>query len=508
MPDDELVRMAGGCSWTARQIHELVELYARGLATVARRRDTIATMLDPGPEAISVTGALSALGAVEMPLPLETSPDWARKLTRSAGCMSVVTTRELLDDNPWLAELGCHPITPTVLTGAGSTRVVGLDELAAGARPVSRHRADRSDPAMIMTTSGTTGRPKGALLPAGAGLGHAERVQRAMRYNSADVLLNFFSWQHVNARHAAFLPALLSGARMVIDPRFSASRFLDVCRADGVTAFNFMGAVCVMLLRQPPSALDRQHAITRAYGGPASAELVHDMQARFGIRLLQAYACTELGDVATSSIDDALPGAAGRPVPAYRVRVVDEDGRDVPPGQAAELVVQPTERDIAFTSYVGDAGATQHAWRGGWFHTGDHVRLEGGWLWFEGRSTDVVRRRGHNISPEALEDIIRRIPGIADAAVVGVPSELTEEEVLAVVVPEDGARVDPSDVRAFCMGKVPAHALPRFVSVETELPLTTTLKLCRDRLKRRGLPRTAWDAEATAPPIRTAPEDQ
>jgi carnitine-CoA ligase len=252
-----------------------------------------------------------------------------------------LATADALRGAPFLGQLGRHAKVPLVAVDGSVPGAVPLDDLVASGRPVRSRRRNPGDPALAMTTSGTTGQVKAALLPVAAGPAQAARVQRAMRYDTADVLYNFFPWYHINARHAAFLPAVLSGARLVVDRRFSASRFIDIVRAEGVTAFNFMGAVCAMLLRQPPSAHDRSHQVRRAYGGPAPAALVQAVRERFGVTLLQAYACTELGDVSTTQVADVRPGAAGRPVPEYRLRVVDASGHDVAPGQVGELLVRP-----------------------------------------------------------------------------------------------------------------------------------------------------------------------
>jgi crotonobetaine/carnitine-CoA ligase len=465
-PDDEVVRLVGGPGWTAAALWERALAIAGGLSRYAEPGAAVATCLPPGPEAIAVTTAISTLGAVELPLSPDLDEQWVRTLKKAANCTTAVTS-----------ELGRTMVGDVV-----------LDDLIADGRRVSPYKSAPGDPAAVMTTSGTTGRVKGALLPVAAGPGQAARVQRAMQYDESDVLYSFFSWQHINARHAAFLPAVLSGARLVISPRFSASGFLNTVRAEGITAFNFMGAVCALLLRQPASDRDRDHLVRRAYGGPAPEQMFHAMRDRFGITLLQAYACTELGDVATTYVDDVRPGAAGRPVPEYSLKIVDN-----------ELVVRPERPDLTFSGYVGDPAATEHAWRDGWFHTGDQVRLDDGWLYFEGRSVDVVRRRGINISPDAVEEAIAGMPGVAEVAVVGVPSEFTEDEVLAVVVPQVGQTLDPADVRRHCIDRLPRHALPRFVSVEQSLPRNTNLKVSRAELRSRGVPPGTWDAETEKP---------
>jgi carnitine-CoA ligase len=492
-PDDELVRNVAGPSWTAAELWDRALAIAGGLARLVEAGDTVATSLPPGPEAIAVTTAISALGAIELPLGREVDERWARTLSKATRCTTVVTTSEALAVSPYLHELGSHPTMPVV-------SAEGLDALVAEGQRVSPYESAPGDPAAVMTTSGTTGRVKGALLPVAAGPGQAARVQRAMRYDESDVIYSFFSWQHINARHAAFLPAVLSGARLVIGNRFTASGFLDTVRAEGVTAFNFMGAVCALLLRQPPTSGDRDHLVRRAYGGPAPRQLFDAMRERFGITLLQAYACTELGDVATTYDGHVRPGSAGRPVPEYRLRIVDASGIDVPAGEVGELLVRPEQPDLTFSTYVGDGAATARAWRGGWFHTGDQVRLDDGWLYFESRSADVVRRRGVNISPDAVEEAIASMPDVSEVAVVGVPSELTEDEVLAVVVPHAGRTIDPAAVRGHCSRLLPRHALPRYVSVEESLPRNANLKVSRAELRRRGLPPGAWDAESSENP--------
>jgi crotonobetaine/carnitine-CoA ligase len=123
------------------------------------------------------------------------------------------------------------------------------------------------------------------------------------------------------------------------------------------------------------------------------------------------------------------------------------------------------------------------------------VRLDDGWLYFEGRGADVVRRRGINISPDAVEEAIASMPGVAEVAVVGVPSEFTEDEVLAVVVPGPGVVLDPAEVRRHCTDRLPRHALPRFVSVEESLPRNANLKVSRAELRSRGVLPGTWDAE-------------
>lgn len=498
-PDSEVVRSVGGSGWSAATLHERASAIAHGLAGVVSPGDTVATAISSSPEAIAITAALSTLGAVELALPDRVDPAWARRLSADAGCVLTVADPARVADEPVLTELVNRRSPGTVLTRATTVDLdegtVLLDELVSEPTPLPRHRPSLGTPALVMPTSGTTGRPKGALLPNGAALGQAARVQRAMGYTPDDVLANYFPWQHINARHASFLSALMSGARLVVG-HFSVSTFWRTAVEEKVTAFNFMGALCALLLRQPDGPLDRSHAVTRAYGGPAPAWMVFEMAQRFDVQLRQAYACTELADVAVTG-PRIRPGSAGRPVSEYDVEVRGEDGVPVPAGEVGQLVVRPRERHLTFTEYVGDAEASAAAWQDGWFRTGDRARIDDGWLYFEGRGSDVIRRRGVNISATTVEDAVAALPGVAEVAAIGVPSELTEDDVLLVVVPAPGAQVDAAAVHQRCQDVLPRHAVPRYVSIEQELPRNDSLKLLRGRLRERGLPLAAWDAETT-----------
>ena len=486
-PGGELVRRAGERPWTARELWGAASSLANQLGTAVATGDVVVTATDTGPEALTASAAVSALGAVELPLAPDTSFEWALHLASTSGAGALLTTPDrvtpLTERLASAAHLQIHVVEPEPSARASGVEVV----------PVSRHA---TDPALIMTTSGTTGRTKAALLPVGAPIGQARRVAQAMHYGPGDVLLSSFAWHHVNARHACFLPALISGARVVVTPRFSASRFLDVARSEGVTAFNFMGAMCAMLLAQPPSETDHMHQVRTAYGGPAPADLVDRFRDRFGITLRQAYACTELGDVSVTPVDALRPGAAGRVVDDYEVRVVDDGMRPVPAGEIGEILVRPRREGLAFLGYVGDTDATRAAWYDGWFRTRDRGHLEGDWLHVDGRLGDVIRRRGLNIDPQHVEQAVSVHPGVAQVAAIAVPSELTEDEVLAVVVPVAGSGLNAETLWNDCRDRLPRHLVPRFISVESTLPLNGSLKIDRGSLRSRGLPETAWDADA------------
>jgi crotonobetaine/carnitine-CoA ligase len=487
----EIIRRAGEAGISAGALLERAVDVAGALKPLVAPGEVVATAIPSGPTAAATTTALSWLGAVELPLPTGLDRDVAGRLAAAADCVLCVATPTRLATEPHLARLGGHPSRPAITVDGPWEDLPAVDELT-GPRPL-RHRSSAGDAAAIMVTSGTGGRPKGALLSNGVGLGQAARVLRAMEYDASDVLLNVFPWQHVNARHAGFLPAVMSGARLVVDD-FSARRFWQTASQEQVTAFNFMGAVCAILLRQPPADRDREHRVRRAYGGPAPAWMWTAMSQRFGVELRQAYACTELGDVATTGAQ-VLPGAAGQVVPEYAARILDEDGQPVADGATGSLEVRPLQPHLTFTRYVGEPETTRAAWHGEWFVTGDRARLSEGWLYYDGRMTDTIRRRGLTVDAEHVEWVASAHPDVHDVAAIGVPSELTEDEVLLVVVPREGSALSPEALRTHCADRLSRHAVPRYISVESAVPRTASMKINRRSLRDRGLPPGAWDAE-------------
>ncbi len=516
----------GPDSITAGDLFQGTERVARLLASTAvglHRGDAVVTCLRPGAALTTVVTGVARAGLVEVPVALDalTGPG-------SAG-VAVIGTAALAA-NPGLAALA--PIVRTVDDGGGPG---DLDDL----RPGPLRRPPRpEEPALVLSTSGTTGRPKGVLLPHFAGVRHARRVSRSMGYGPGDVLYNAFPWNHVNIRHTGLLAALVSGARLLAMPRFSASAFWDTCRAEGVTAFNFMGAVAAILLRAPASADDRDHRVTRAYGGPAPRWLAEQFLERFGVQLIEAYACTELGDVTSNRLGDVEPGTAGRPLPEYDVTLRDTSGRLVPSGEIGRITVrarrpyistlgyvrcaesppssdgedstpaepQPAEGRVdpaRFESPVAEGRVGPARARSSffavrldappeWIATGDLGRFDDeGRLVFCGRHSDVIRRRGENISAWDVESAAAAMPGVREAGAAGVSSEFTEEDLLLAVVGD----VTAEDVHAWCRDRLPRHAWPRYIAVLDALPRNASTKVSKPALRAPAVVAAATDLE-------------
>jgi len=483
-PNGEAARIAGQVPWTAMELWNLAARWADEMRANVARGDIIATNQEAGPQAIALTAAISALGAVEMPLSTDSIQDREDQLVTHAKYLAAITDENIRDAE----SINLNTVNIQRLT-APSAEQRNFEQKRQHDFPANM---SVETPALIMSTSGTTGRSKAAVLPVGAPIGQAVRVSTAMKYCTDDIILSYFPWHHINARHAAVLPALLSGARVVFAPRFSASGFIDLVRQERITAFNFMGAMCMMLLAQPPNRHDRSHDLKKAYGGPAPKSMVRAFKRRYGVTLRQAYACTELGDVATTSVDELRKGAAGRVVDDYDVCVVDSSGNQLDDGKAGELLVQPRYTGKAVLEYLNDEEATEAAWSDGWFRTRDMAIISDGWLYLLGRLSDVIRRRGININPEYIEATIRNHPQVSDVAAVAVPSALTEDEILCYIVPNSEEAPPFAAIHRHCVEKLPKYAIPKFFTMTRSLPYNANLKLDRKTLRDKGMPTHAW----------------
>jgi carnitine-CoA ligase len=440
-------------------------------------------MLDNGREAIEAWFGMTYAGIVEVPINTAFKGDVLAYMLNQAECKAIITRPELVE----------RIETDLTILVVGDS----YDEALAAARPEpTGHVASPHDPAAILFTSGTTGPSKGVVLSHNANVRLCRNVSEIMGYERDEVLFTAFPLFHVNAKYTTVLPALYVGGEVVMRRRFSASRFWDICREEGVTAFNFMGALLMMLHKQPPKPGDRDHKVSKAYGAPAPVTIFEEFQERFGVRLVEVYGSTELGTATGNTVHDYKVGSCGVPAPHYEVEIHDEHDNPLPPGTEGEICVRPKEPDVMIQSYYRMPEATLQAFRNLWFHTGDRGRMdEEGRFYFVDRMKDAIRRRGENISSWEVEKSIDAHDAVQEAAVIGVPSELTEEEVLAVVVLKPGRELTPEALLDHCQQRMAHFAVPRFVRFADALPKNHSQRIEKYRLREVSLA-GAWDRDA------------
>jgi long-chain acyl-CoA synthetase len=339
--------------------------------------------------------------------------------------------------------------------------------------------------ALVLYTSGSTGRPKGAVLSQGA-LAFAVRswLEDVMALTPGDVVLGVLPFSHSFGLNGALLAPLLAGASVVTLDRFAPEDVLAAIATHRVTVFPGVATMFRRLLGS--SALDGAplDTVRMALSGaaPCPWELACEWRERTGIRIFRGYGSTELfrplSYLAADAVD--LPDAIGRPVPGVEVRIVDDVGRTLPPGELGELLIRTP---AAMDGYLGAPEETREVLVDGWFHTGDLARLTPeGWVRIEGRKRERILRGGYSVFPQEVEAVLLAHPAVAEAAVVGVPDDELGEEVAAFVVLHHGRQAVPDELIAHCKRQLAAFKYPRRITIVPELPKAATGKVLKKLL--------------------------
>ncbi len=498
-PAGTWLRTDDGCltfGGAARQVAGLVErLRDSGVA----RSDLVVVTARTTPSYLLCWLALAALGAVSVPTDPSATRHELAALLAQVEPRAVVTDADLM---PLVQE--------AVARGSPQPRVLDIDALLgdwtvehpAGAGPLPVY-VDPDDLAVLLPTSGTTGRSKLVMQTQRAYAMAGEGFPFWMELTSADRLLTSLPLFHVNAPAYSVMGSLAVGAGLVLLPRFSASTFLDSARRHGATEFNAIGAMLEILMRRPPRDDDARTDLRLCYTGPSPARGWQEaFEQRFGLRVVCGYALSESPYGLIWRHGTRPFGTLGSPRQhptlgtVNEVRVVDDDGRDLGPGQTGELLLRNPTVTPGYWRMPEETAATVVD---GWLHSGDLVRVnDDGTYTFVARRKEVLRRRGQNLSPLEVEDAITAHPDVLEAAVVAVPSELSEDEVKAFVVPAPGSVLDFAALRAWTAERLSAFKVPRFWQALDALPRTPTSRVAKHRLP-PGHPPDEYDVEAHHP---------
>jgi crotonobetaine/carnitine-CoA ligase len=358
------------------------------------------------------------------------------------------------------------------------------------------------DTVAILYTSGTTGPSKGVCCPQAQMFWWGVYSARALDIREGDVLFTTLPLFHTNALNASY-QALLNGCTYVIEPKFSASGFWAAARRHQATVGYLLGAMAVMLLAQPKSAGDTAHFLRVALGGGVPGQFHGPFLERFGVPLLDGYGSTETNFVFAGTIPSDRPGTMGYLVEGVEACIVNSEDEPLPDGEAGELLLRAREPLAFATGYFAMPDKTAEAWWNEWFRTGDRVvRDADGHYRFVDRMKDSIRRRGENVSSWEVEQVLLKHPAIAACAVYPLPSEVGEDEVAAAVQLEPAHELEPIDVVRHCEGKMAYFAIPRFVRIVTEMPLTENGKIRKVGLREAGKTPDTWDRDAAGYKLR------
>ena len=498
--------------------------------------DRVALFLPNVPEVLYTWFGLALIGGIAVPINTAYRRDETAFILNNAEAAALVAHHTLLDVAAPAADLApCVQHRLLVSGNAGSNNGDNADGNNAAGAPTPApgdSAADGwqsyaallsaapelgdlppvapTDISMLQYTSGTTGNPKGVMVThqmyVAAGQGFALWTQAT----PDDRFFTCLPYFHANAQYYSTMGALAAGATLVVQERFSASRFWQQVRQARATVVNFIGMMMPVLVKNEPRPDDADNTVRLFYGSPAfSPEFLAAFERRFGTDIIVGFGMTETCYGTIEAIGgERRPNSSGQPRrhpdPAFEnaVRIVDDAGTPVPNSQPGEIAIR---NPATMAGYWRNPAETAAALRDGWLFTGDLGWLDDdNYLYFVDRKKDVIRRRGENISSQEVEDVIKRHDSVLDCAIIAVPSELGEDEVKAYVTPRPGATVEPADVVHWCAEHLAYFKVPRYIEVRAELPRTPSLRVRKDALRQERPDLTAgcFDREAAGIAIR------
>ena len=494
---------------TFGEAQRLVNRYARGLQARGIGRGQVLTMvMEPSPEVVLLALAAVRIGAVFTTICTDFKGAFLDEAIAMADPGVLVIDAAFaprLHETPVrqrIRHLFVHAGRQTAggeVAGLGAQPLAELLDACADA-PDGAGESHWSDIVQVWWSSGTTGKPKGIMHT------HSSLIFQACnamgpRLRDGDVLYSCTPMYLGSSWTGTVWPSLLHGLPAAIDARFSVSGFWDRIRHYQATHCFTLGAMHMLLWKAEVRPDDRDNPLRDAFMIPTPHDLIPRFKERWGIeRMDQGYGTSETFNVfvAQQGARTWEANALGVPVAWYEIRLLDEDDREVPLGEAGEICVRPTEPGIMYAGYFRDAQRTVEAWRNLWHHTGDMARRDAaGVYYFADRKKDYIRYKGRSISMFEVEEVIGRHDAVSDCAAFGVQSaELESESELAVhVVLKPGATLGAEELARFVNAHAPYYFVPRYIEFTTSLPRNAHGRLLKNELRDRGLTAATWDGE-------------
>lgn len=357
------------------------------------------------------------------------------------------------------------------------------------------------DHARLMYTSGTTGRSKGVMRPCAADYSSARNYAEIMDVGPDDVCFTCLPLFHSNAMVMTVYPALIKGAKTVVEEKYSASQFWNWIKDHGITKFNIVGTISYFLWNTPPVPKEKQHNVKLVLGSPAPHDIIQDFMKRFNIKFMEGYGLTEIGQCTwTRPGEPFRVGSCGKEAPGYEIIIANtETDEEVPRGEIGEILVRPRTPNVMLHYYYKMPEKTVQDFRNFWFHTGDAGRMDkDGYIYFVDRVKDYIRRRGENISSFEVEKIFNSYPDIEESAAIGLKADsgkYAEDELMIVIIPKKGKKIDHVKLLKFLEPKMPYFMIPRFIRFVKSLPKTGTQRVQKNKLREQGITKDTWDRE-------------
>ncbi len=466
-------------------------LLAKGIG----KGDVVATLMYNSVEQALIWFGCAKIGAVYAALNVSlVKDDLCYSLDDTGAALFVVdeelapayiSAREDLKADPAVLVLGDTSVVPGAAPFA---------DLLGGDESLPEVEVAAADPMCIVYTGGSTSMPKGVLVS------HLYYIAAAIRYGDIaearedDVHFANSHFFHIGGQQFAITGPLYHGMTGVMEKWFSASGYWNTIRKHGVTVIDPLGTMMAVLLRAPESEQDKQHKVRIGVGiaaGQVRRDLRDEFEARFGTPMMEVYSMTEMGVLICSERTfDRRLGSCGRPHGWTEVLIVDGDDNPVPANTTGQILLRPKVPNTYMIEYINKPAETLAAWKNLWYHSGDLGYLDDeGYVFFVGREAHWIRRRGENVSAFEVEKAMTAHPAVIDCAVVGVPSDIGEEDIKAYVqLADDVARPEPMELVEWCKDRIAFFKVPRYMEFVDEFPRTMTKnEIARHELRELGV---------------------
>jgi len=470
---------------TYRQLWENSQRLAAGLASAGvTRGDRFALLIQNHPEFVELMVASAILGSVIVPIDPRTRGDKLAYMLRDSGCVGMVCADYSLAEaltvcaeSPgvaWIAAIGDLAISGAVVP----VHHIG-DWLAAAlpSPPLQVAVESEAEPMQLMYTSGTTGDPKGIVVPHGRFGAVSLQGEAVFGYRAGDRPYTGLSLTHGNAQFVTLAPSLRMGLRAVFSRKFTKSRLWDIVRQHGCTTFSLLGGMVTAIYAEPPKADDAENPVRLVISAGMPAAIWEAFEQRFAVDIFEFYAAME-GGMTIKPVGQGPVGSCGRVAPGLLARVVDEDGTELPPGASGELVFRLEAAPFPPVTYHNNPEASARKVVGGWLLSGDIVHMdENGWVFYEYRKGGGLRRNGDFVNPAFVERTIAEHAQVDDIFVYGVPAANGapgEKDVVAAIVVTGAA--DPASIFSWAAARLEPNMVPTYLQFVPQIPKTASEK--------------------------------
>lgn len=454
--------------------------------------DKVCLLLPNGPEFLFAWFGLAQIGAITVFANTALKEPEIRYILHHSESKAIVTASRFLGLALNSNDDSSMALPPICADSPAPTGTLSFEEMLRAASPTFHAPELRCDDlATFIYTSGTTGMPKAVMQTHQTYVLTGQSIPVWLGLNSGDRLFTCLPLFHINAQAYSVMGSIGARASLVLGEKFSASNFWNWVKASRATECNLIGAMPLMLLKEPPSRADRDHSVRVVYTAPALSKMEHlQFEERFGVVLVAGYGMSECTFGTINSIDPSIRRLESNGLPRFHpdprfgneFRLIDDSGQEVPAGETGEIVMKNA---TLMKGYYKDPEATGATLRNGWLHTGDLAYQDNaGFVFFAGRKKDMIRLKGENVSAYEVERVINEFPGVLESAVVGLPSQLGDERIVAAVLRKPGSEgLSADDILGWCKTKLADFKIPSLVEFRDTLPKTPTQKIAKQILR-------------------------